>query len=345
MIRCERSILCEPPQSLRRLLCRLSIAVAGLGASGCGPIAMAIHPVPTSCRASPSLAVRWISPDEPDERRQLALWCDAVGPAVRYEAPHRTPNEAATSLTVVVWNAGVGQGRIAELIGDVRAQYPASELVLLAQEVFRSGDVPGECAPDARRARRIGRRRHDEEVLAVARGLGLHAVYIPSMRNGEDCRSEPREDRGNAILSTLPLDNATAIELPVAQQRRVAVAASVRIGARDLWLASIHLDTSPFAHRRQARALAGGLKAIDAARALIVGGDFNGALPDPGIIEARRHFREISCGDEPTHNFPALRLDRLFREGAVTVEKCETSRRSYGSDHWPVIATIRVDAT
>ena len=48
------------------------------------------------------------------------------------------------------------------------------------------------------------------------------------MRNGEP--GVTSEDRGNAILSTLPLSDLTAIELPLERQRRVALA---RDGDRD----------------------------------------------------------------------------------------------------------------
>ncbi|NIP82602.1 MAG: hypothetical protein GWM90_26635, partial [Gemmatimonadetes bacterium] len=40
-----------------------------------------------------------------------------------------------------------------------------------------------------------------EGVVEAAERLGLAVVYVPGMRNGE------HEDRGNAILSTLPLDD------------------------------------------------------------------------------------------------------------------------------------------
>ena len=44
------------------------------------------------------------------------------------------------------------------------------------------------------------------------------------MRNGP----ELREDRGNAIISTEPLLDPFALELPLARQRRVALGAAVR---------------------------------------------------------------------------------------------------------------------
>ena len=54
--------------------------------------------------------------------------------------------------------------------------------------------------------------------------LGLSMLYVPSMRNGP----ELREDRGNAIISTEPLLDPFALELPLARQRRVALGAAIR---------------------------------------------------------------------------------------------------------------------
>ena len=77
--------------------------------------------------------------------------------------------------------------------------------------------------------------------MAVAEGL--HAFYVPSMRNGE----KTREDRGNAILSTLPLSDPVILELPHERQRRVA--AGVRVEGVDadgepfsLRFLSVHLE-------------------------------------------------------------------------------------------------------
>ena len=53
-------------------------------------------------------------------------------------------------------------------------------------------------------------------------------LYAPSMRNGESAGGG--EDRGNAIVSTLPLADPTVIELPLERQRRVVVAASIACG-------------------------------------------------------------------------------------------------------------------
>ena len=57
------------------------------------------------------------------------------------------------------------------------------------------------------------------------------------MRNGTG-----RSDRGNAILSDLPLTDAWGVELPLVLQRRVPLAASLHVPDGPLHLVSAHLD-------------------------------------------------------------------------------------------------------
>src|SRR3954468_11190427 len=87
------------------------------------------------------------------------------------------------------------------------------------------------------------------------------------MRNGG---AESREDRGNAILSSLPLSDLAAYELPFERQRRVALAATISgsTTAGTPWrlrIVDAHLDNtfsprrlwlaSEYGRTRQARSL------------------------------------------------------------------------------------------
>jgi endonuclease/exonuclease/phosphatase family metal-dependent hydrolase len=66
------------------------------------------------------------------------------------------------------------------------------------------------------------------------------------MRNGAAEFDGEREDKGNAILWSLPLHDFLAIELPFETQRRIVVGATVRHPAGDsLRILSLHLDVSP----------------------------------------------------------------------------------------------------
>src|SRR5690349_20457015 len=109
------------------------------------------------------------------------------------------------------------------------------------------------------------------------------------MRNGP----ELREDRGNAIVSTEPLIDPVALELPLARQRRVTLGAAVNVqtaeGIKRLELVDAHLEplSSPntlwvFKNPREAQARAI-LRLLDEPRykdrdrtlGVVVGGDFN----------------------------------------------------------------------
>jgi endonuclease/exonuclease/phosphatase family metal-dependent hydrolase len=198
------------------------------------------------------------------------------------------------------------------------------------------------------------------DVAEAARGLGLHLFYAPSMPNGraEGAGALP-EDRGNAILSTLPLSDPAALELPFEVQRRVAVAATVRgVGADGapwtLRLASGHLDTRSRWSRvldsfgtgraRQADALGAWLEG----ESVLLGADLNtwslGALENAVDILYGR-FPGSVRGREPTYSAAGLlgrRLDHLlYRIPRGTVEVQRVASR-YGSDHNPLLGVVRL---
>jgi endonuclease/exonuclease/phosphatase family metal-dependent hydrolase len=150
-------------------------------------------------------------------------------------------------VTFVSWNVHVGNGDIRRFLDDLRGGTLTNgrtvrHFVLMLQEAVRSDGVPP-CGAAAAGAARIGARGRAQDVIEVSRELGLAAVYVPSMRNG-DSPADPPADRGSAILSTLPLQEPVAIELPGERQRRVAIVASVAdIDSRaPLSVGVIHLD-------------------------------------------------------------------------------------------------------
>jgi endonuclease/exonuclease/phosphatase family metal-dependent hydrolase len=233
--------------------------------------------------------------------------------------------------------------------------------VLLLQEAYRAGDdVPfpaGEhLVPRIDEAPPSGDRR---DVAEVARSLGLSLFYAPSMPNGKSPESSLAEDRGNAILSTLPLTDLEALELPFEVQRRVAVSATVGGVTRDgkpwtLRLASGHLDTRSRWSRvldsfgtgrgRQASALGEWLDGD----AVLLGADLNtwslGFLEDAvDILYAR--FPQSVRVSEATYSAGGLigrRLDHLlYRLPAGHVEVQRVASR-YGSDHHPLVGVVRL---
>lgn len=268
---------------------------------------------------------------------------------------------AASSLIVVSWNIAIGEGDVSEALADIRAAHPGAPFVLLIQEAFREGpEVPRRARGDLRFASRLGDDDEHErvEIEAVAERERLNLYYVPSMRNGGPAVSD--EDRGNAILSTLPLSDLTAIELPFERQRRVAIAATVSGRTPDgrpwrLRVVSVHLDNmmgarrgwifgSEFARVRQARAI---LEHVQDDEAVVLAGDFNTwfGFREQTTSEIARAFPESDLHDRRPTFAGILRLDHLFYrlpEGWRGHVRRADAR--YGSDHHPLVATIAIGA-
>ena len=158
----------------------------------------------------------------------LNRWCESVGPPVFATGAER--QGAISRLLVVSWNVHVGGADLDELMAKALGPLSSNDtgLVILVQEAFRSGvDVPESLPRDLDMPSSIRPRRPTPDIVGLAEKLGMFVAYVPSMRNGSATAIESREDRGNAILSTEPLSDVRAIELPFGRQRRVAVAATV----------------------------------------------------------------------------------------------------------------------
>ena len=343
----------------QRTVAILLIALAGHGCT------VANHRViPRTAKAEliqPALPLSWFAPALADDIRSLERWRRAVGPPVVV----RAEGTAARSdrLVVVNWNLHVGGGDLARLFADVRrGAGEGTPLVFLLQEAYRDGpEVPrlldehDTFASLIRGLRKDGER---EEIEAVAAALGLHAYYVPSMRNGGPLTSA--EDRGNAILSTVPLTDLSAIELPFERQRRVAVAATVNgtTTAGSPWrirVVSAHLDNVMGPGRlwiaggesgrvRQARGL---VAALERESPVVLGADLNTwfGFRDRAYAEAARAFPATRVTDRRATFRGLLRLDHLFfrLQDGWSAEFHRAEDR-YDSDHYPLVGTIRFDA-
>jgi endonuclease/exonuclease/phosphatase family metal-dependent hydrolase len=348
------------PSIRARLLFRAA-ALAGL-AAGCAavpPGGGGAAPAP-SCRTG--AAVAWIVTAGQDAAA-LERWCAAVGGPLLRPAGGTT-DRPVDSLVVVSWNVKVGDAAVERFAADLRAGrhtggHPVADFVLLVQEAYRAGDgVPAGAAGMAGPRRQAKARPAEAgDIAALAERLGLHLFYVPSMRNGHPADGGPAEDRGNAILSTLPLAEPTAVELGFERQRRVAASAVVsgRTAAGTPWrlqVLSAHLDTggrslptSPAARRNQARALA---DALPGGGAVVLGADLNthfGArepavallrelLPLPHTLPPGRTYQILT---------PIARLDYLlFRLPPGGTGGYHVLSDPYGSDHRPLLATVRL---
>ncbi len=332
------------PHLLAVVLPLLSVAMACVSNAP-----LVVGPAGAAC-ASVGEPVGWWRLPEGDERVRSDRWCAAVGPPAILRGTDGAPPE--TRFVAVSWNVHVGGGDVRALVNDLRTgrltTQPERSFVLLLQEAFRAGpEVPRRVPRDARVARAIRPGGPDRiDIKATARALGLSLFYVPSMRNGRPAESD--EDRGNAILSTWPLEEYTAIELPLENQRRVAVAASIRGGgAWTLRLVSTHFTNtvghhlwvfSEPARLRQARALAGALDD----RPTLLGGDLNTwfGYHDAAYKELARRF-DARPPEDRRATFSVMRLDhvldRLPQGWHATVRRASSK---YGSDHYPLIAEI-----
>lgn len=311
----------------------------------------------STCGARAGTGVRWVTAAPIPERPTMDRWCRGVGaPAVIHTAARQQPVSQAPPV-FVSWNTHVGGGDIDRLVADLRrgaltGGAPVGSFVLLLQEVYRAGtDVPA--APTgaewASAQSPLNPRGVREEVAATARRLGLEAFYAPSMRNG----AAGNEDRGNAILSTMPLSDLTAIELPFERQRRVALQATITLNVRGqapmpLRLVCTHFTNMVMHHLwvlsesgrlRQARALA---TVLPADGAIVLGGDFNAWFGyRDAAYKALQAMIPAPPADDRRATFGPLRLDHvLMRLPDAWRGSVRRADSRYGSDHYPLIATI-----
>lgn len=248
------------------------------------------------------------------QKRFVALALIAALSACARAAPVVVPSSPPL-LSVLTWNTHGGRGDVKRLIADLEAGVLTGasqrDYVLLLQE-FPSGDD-------------VGSRMHALTVFA----------------------SPVRGAVGNAIISTIPLQDPRTIDLPRERQPRAAVVATVRVGGQELFLVSTHLENrlgwlrglfGDRARGRQAEALIDGLPMGHG----IVGGDFNTMLgpEEPALRLLRRRFPDTPDRAEPTFR-DRLVLDHLFfdlPDGWIVNRRVIEDQ--YGSDHHPVIGNI-----
>jgi endonuclease/exonuclease/phosphatase family metal-dependent hydrolase len=299
--------------------------------------------------------VSWFAPAAVRDQSLLAGWASAVGPPVI--RPGTATVATGDTVRVISWNTAIGAGDLMRLIREERKQRPDVPLVLLLQEVYRGGPEVPRAGPALRFAGRLGQGLADRaEIEAIADATGLNLYYVPSMRNGAPWDSD--EDRGNAILSTVPLEDLAAIELPFERQRRVAVAATVSLSRPNaapvrIRVVSVHLDNmvgpgrgwilgGEFGRLRQARSLVELLKGEEV---VIVGGDFNtwfGAA-EPAYREIHDALPDCRTTDPRATFLGLLRLDHVFfRIPDDWTAGFQRAAERYGSDHYPLLATVRI---
>jgi endonuclease/exonuclease/phosphatase family metal-dependent hydrolase len=337
----------------RSTITLLAIAAAALvhAQGATAPLTLANNIVePLSC-LEPVDGLTWMRWS--DNRQRLDLWCHSVGrPVLDSRAP--TAGEIA-GMRILSWNVNVGAGRLETLLPRLLDEAAADGLglTILLQETFRAGDgVPDVYPASLDVPKAIRPRRPAMDVRDIATKFGLSVAYVPSMRNGPATTLSEREDRGNAILSTEPLIDVRAIELPFGKQRRIAVTALVAPrtnGRHGIRVVSTHFDTNGD-RAAQAAALSDRLMSLTDAP-LFVGGDLNsrGGADDNAVRALASRIPMASCGTGRTNRWPLRldvlipigRLDYIFAGVGDLVRGCETLRDAYDSDHLPLLMTLR----
>lgn len=317
-----------------------------------------------------TLALRWYRAAGARDVELATRWCAVVGDPVIRLTPLDGFREwsRGRSLEILTWNQNVGGGDLYALLanelglecraGPSADTRGADPFVVLLQEAWRYSDglpavedesvVPWTVDPD--RGPDGG-----SDIVEVAERCGLALVYVPSTRNGPDTGDRPREDKGNAILSTLPLTAPIALDLPFEAGRKVAVAATVRApGGERVRVVSAHLDVASTLVRtlqsgnqtrtRQAEGLVDGLDKAERDGPLnavtVIGGDFNTwSSSETALKRLRRAFPHSPEWDGlGTWRVLDLPVDHiLFRRGPfanVTLHGYRRLDEHYGSDHF-----------
>jgi hypothetical protein len=307
---------------------------------------------PTSAGSCRSASLQWFAPDDARERTRLDAWCAAVGePAVHPAAASAAPESVGIrDITFVSWNVHVGSGDIRTFVKDLTSgahteRRSVRHYVLMLQEAVRTHGVP----PLANAAAGAGRIPahapvNPIDIVEISRDLGVSLIYVPSMRNGKFPR-DPAEDRGSAILSTLPLSQPIAVEVPGERQRRVVLIAK----AGPVSVAVFHLDAlggdrrlrlfwTPWMRDVQVRSTAPLLPGGP----LVIGADLNTwhGRDERAARFLDRLFRETPLSVD-RQGLGLRVLDYMFfRAGAGQRAHYHHVDRRYGSDHRPLVGWI-----
>ena len=162
----------------------------------------------------------------------------------------------------------------------------------------------------------------------------------------EHVRPDDTGDTGVAVLSRLPLVEASRVELPwneCAWRPRLALTASVPFDGRRLHLFNSHIDPHATLEEQlaQHRAVLTRASQLDDREPRILLGDFNTLIPEARaamrcLLESHGYTSPLASGTGTWRAGPLrLHADWIFVRGA-RVTRWGVARRLSVSDHWPV---------
>lgn len=200
----------------------------------------------------------------------------------------------------------------------------------------------------------LGRRRSraEDQAAIIARELGMHVVFCPTVTRGE-------EHYGHALFSRHPLQLVKRMRLPHDpkswwQEPRSAVWVRIEVAGRNVNIITTHLGLGPNERAEQVKALLGEewIGSIPPDEPVVLCGDFNalpGSLPYK-LAAARLHdVQRAVKGHRPLGTFsslqPLVRLDHIFTTPHFERERAHVVRNDLtrvASDHLPLIADLRL---
>ncbi|HVU23058.1 MAG TPA: endonuclease/exonuclease/phosphatase family protein [Opitutus sp.] len=218
----------------------------------------------------------------------------------------------------------------------------------------RVARVVASAAPDLVALQEIdlGRRRSraEDQAALIARDLGMHVVFCPTVTRGQ-------EHYGHALLSRWPVEVVKRAMLPHDpsgwwQEPRAAMWVRVLLEGAAINVITTHLGLGRRERLLQMQALLGGewLGRIPEAERVVFCGDLNlgpGSTPY-GLVAARLHdVQAARQGHRPLRTFSSLRpfarIDHIFISKAFNVRRVLVPRNDLtrlASDHLPLVADL-----
>jgi endonuclease/exonuclease/phosphatase family metal-dependent hydrolase len=250
------------------------------------------------------------------------------------------------------------------LMSRARRPQHVSRMISAAARAFSEGrllprvDVLALQEADKRTVRTGGH--HVAQELATK--LGMHWVHAPAgiprgvapvkrewwLDFEEPIDLHDEGDTGVALLSRVPLNDVTRIDLPWQKcpwRPRLAIAATISVGPQQIRLFNAHVDPHAASDGQLAQLEVIAAQAETADMPAIILGDFNTlsrqkCLETRRFLESRGYTTPIPTGTA-TWRGGGLRMhaDWIFTR-EVTIERWGVARPLNVSDHWPIWAEI-----
>lgn len=228
-------------------------------------------------------------------------------------------------LRVGTWNIHNARGadgrRSLERIGDVIGRMQAEVVGL--QEV---GCAPGDAC--------------DAMVLATRHGYAWHVAPT--------CAQDQGRAMGNALLTTLPVEDLRIHDLSVAgREPRAALECRLRWQGQPLRVVVTHLGLRAGERRAQVERLLSALGSPRVAATVLLGDINEWLLWGRPLRWLHRRFGASASVRSFPARLPLFALDRIWAEptGAiVAMESISGAQSGWASDHLPVVATLRMPA-